>query len=66
MIANKPKIVLADEPTGNLDKKNSLLVFNIIQDLVKKYNISFIIATHNLSITKKFDKVINLSEGKIV
>ena len=65
-IANKPKIVLADEPTGNLDKKNSLLVFNIIQDLVKKYNISFIIATHNLSITKKFDKVINLSEGKIV
>ena len=65
-IANKPKIVLADEPTGNLDKKNSLLVFNIIQDLVKKYNISFIIATHNLSITKKFDKVINLSEDKIV
>ena len=65
-IANRPKIILADEPTGNLDKKNALNVINIIKDLVKQYKISFVIATHNLSITKKFDKIIKLSEGKII
>ena len=52
-IANMPKIILADEPTGNLDKKNSENVIKIIKDLVSHYKISFIIATHNLSIVKK-------------
>ena len=65
-IANRPKIILADEPTGNLDKKNTSNVISIIKDLVKQYKISFVIATHNLSITKKFDKIIKLSEGTIV
>ena len=65
-IANRPKIILADEPTGNLDKKNSENVVKIIKDMVNHYNISFIIATHNLSITKKFDKIVNISEGKII
>ena len=65
-IANRPKIILADEPTGNLDKKNTANVINIIKELVKQYKISFVIATHNLLITKKFDKIIKLSEGKII
>ncbi len=65
-IANRPKIILADEPTGNLDKKNSENVVKIIKDMVNHYNISFIIATHNLSITKKFDKIVKISEGKII
>ena len=65
-IANMPKIILADEPTGNLDKKNSENVIKIIKDLVRHYKISFIIATHNLSIVKKFDKIIKLSEGKLI
>ena len=65
-IANTPKIILADEPTGNLDKKNSENVIKIIKDLVSHYKISFIIATHNLSIVKKFDKIIKLSEGKLI
>ncbi len=65
-IANMPKIILADEPTGNLDKQNTKNVIQIIKDLVSHYKISFIIATHNLSITKKFDKIVKISEGKII
>ena len=65
-IANMPKIILADEPTGNLDKQNTKNVIQIIKDLVNHYNISFVVATHNLSITKKFDKIVKLSEGKII
>ena len=62
-IANKPEIILADEPTGNLDKKNTVSIFQIIHDLMSEYKISFIIATHNLSLTKKFDKIFKLSDG---
>tara|TARA_Y100000590_G_scaffold438668_1_gene561757 strand:+ start:609 stop:1280 length:672 start_codon:yes stop_codon:yes gene_type:complete len=62
-IANKPKIILADEPTGNLDKSNSDNVLKIIKDLIGNYKVSFLIATHNLSITKKFDTIIKLSKG---
>tara|TARA_B100000029_G_scaffold516802_1_gene634600 strand:- start:2384 stop:3055 length:672 start_codon:yes stop_codon:yes gene_type:complete len=65
-IANMPKIILADEPTGNLDKKNTDIVIKIIKDLVKNYKISFLIATHNLSLTKKFDNIIKLSNGRIL
>ena len=61
-----PKIILADEPTGNLDKQNTKNVIQIIKDLVNHYNISFVVATHNLSITKKFDKIVKISEGKII
>ena len=65
-IANKPEIILADEPTGNLDKKNTVSIFKIIHDLMSEYKISFIIATHNLSLTKKFDKIFKLSDGNLL
>ena len=65
-IANKPEIILADEPTGNLDKKNTASIFQIIHDLMSEYKISFIIATHNLSLTKKFDKILKLSDGNLL
>jgi len=65
-IANKPEIILADEPTGNLDKKNTVSIFQIIHDLMSEYKISFIIATHNLSLTKKFDKIFKLSDGILI
>ena len=65
-IANKPDIILADEPTGNLDKKNTVSIFQIIHDLMSEYKISFIIATHNLSLTKNFDKILKLSDGNLL
>ena len=48
------------------DKQNSENVIKIIKKLVKEFNISFVIATHNLSMVKNFDKIVKLSEGKIV
>ena len=65
-IANKPEIILADEPTGNLDKKNTASILQIIRDLISEYKISFIIATHNLSLTKEFDKILKLSDGNLL
>ena len=52
-IANDPKLILADEPTGNLDYENSALVFDLLIKLVKKQNVSALVATHNLDLIKK-------------
>ena len=62
-IANDPMLLLADEPTGNLDNENSQLVFNLLIDLVKKKNVSALIATHNLDLIKKMDRVFSLTKN---
>ena len=64
-ISFNPKIILADEPTGNLDKKNTKIVSNLLLDYTKKKKISLILVTHNLDLAKKCDKIINLSDGNI-
>ncbi|MBU1076934.1 MAG: ABC transporter ATP-binding protein [Spirochaetes bacterium] len=48
----RPEIVIADEPTGNLDEKNTLIIFKLISHLNKKYKFTFLVATHNLLIKK--------------
>jgi len=58
-------IILADEPTGNLDAKNSNNIFNIILNLTKKKNISCLFVTHNQELSKKSDRIISISDGKI-
>ena len=65
-IANDPKILLADEPTGNLDYENSLIVFDMLRELVKKKNVSALIATHNLDLIKKMDRVLRLTKDGFV
>tara|TARA_B100000902_G_scaffold204982_1_gene195438 strand:- start:319 stop:765 length:447 start_codon:yes stop_codon:yes gene_type:complete len=62
-IANDPNLLLADEPTGNLDNENSQLVFNLLINLVKKKNVSAIVATHNLDLIKKMDRVFSLTKS---
>ena len=62
-IANNPDIILADEPTGNLDSANTKIIMSLIKQLVKKYKISFIIATHNLNLVKNFDKIVKINDG---
>tara|TARA_B100001939_G_scaffold341685_1_gene351663 strand:+ start:357 stop:1046 length:690 start_codon:yes stop_codon:yes gene_type:complete len=62
-IANDPNLLLADEPTGNLDNENSQLVFNLLINLVKKKKVSALVATHNLDLIKKMDRVFSLTKN---
>ena len=65
-LINNPKIILADEPSGNLDSKNSKILYDIFFDLRKKINCTFIIVTHNQSLAKKADRQIVINDGKII
>lgn len=65
-LINNPAIVLADEPTGNLDSKTSDEIVNLLKESNKKYNQTIIIITHNLQIAKMADRIIKIEDGKIV
>ena len=62
-IANDPKLLLADEPTGNLDKDNSQLIFRLFIEMVKKKNVAALVATHNLDLIKEMDRVLILTKN---
>ena len=64
-LVNRPKLVLADEPTGNLDKQNSEALYQLILDLNKKLNQTFIIVTHNEMMARNASRVVELEDGKI-
>lgn len=64
-LINSPKVILADEPTGNLDSKNSDEVLNLIFDLRKKYNRTFIIVTHNEKFAQMTDRTLKMVDGQI-
>ena len=60
-----PEIILADEPTGNLDEKNTELVSNLLLNYSRKKKISLILVTHNMKLAKKCDRVMKLSDGSL-
>ena len=64
-VANEPKILLADEPTGNLDEKTSDTVFNALLSLVESSRMAALIATHNENLVKKMNRHIKLKSGKL-
>tara|TARA_Y100000389_G_scaffold91857_1_gene88482 strand:+ start:13355 stop:14077 length:723 start_codon:yes stop_codon:yes gene_type:complete len=64
-IISKPKILFADEPTGNLDSKNSENIFEIFYNFTKEYKINSLIVTHNMNLAKKMDQIIKIEDGKI-
>ena len=64
-VANEPKILLADEPTGNLDEKTSETVFNALLSLVESSGMAALIATHNENLVKKMNRHIKLKNGKL-
>jgi lipoprotein-releasing system ATP-binding protein len=64
-LINDPKLVLADEPSGNLDRKTSESLHDLIWELNRVDNRTFVIATHNLSLAKKTDRIMFLQDGKL-
>ena len=62
----EPKIILADEPTGNLDSKSSNEIIHLLKKANKEYNQTIIMITHNLEIAKLADRIIKIEDGKIV
>lgn len=64
-LANKPKLLLADEPTGNLDTKTADLVFKELVKMVREENVGALIATHNLELAAQMDRTITLVDGLI-
>lgn len=65
-LANRPKLLLADEPTGNLDPETSDRVFATLLTLVRETGLSALIATHNLDLARRMDRVVRLDAGRII
>lgn len=64
-LANQPKLLLADEPTGNLDPATSDQVFGVLMELVRSTGLSALIATHNLELAARMDRIVRLSAGQV-
>ena len=65
-LANDPKILLADEPTGNLDPETSETVFTMLVDLVRESGIGALVATHNMRLAEQMDRILELKSGKLI
>ena len=65
-LANAPRLLLADEPTGNLDPETSTQVFQALHDLVRATGVAALIATHNLELAQHMDRVVRLRDGVLV
>ncbi|ESQ82909.1 hypothetical protein AEAC466_15495 [Asticcacaulis sp. AC466] len=65
-LANKPRLLLADEPTGNLDPATSQQVFDALKAIIKEQGVGALIATHNLELARHMDRVVRLSDGQLV
>lgn len=65
-LANAPALLLADEPTGNLDPTTSDQVFAALMDLVRETGLSALIATHNLDLARRMDRVLRLEDGQVI
>jgi len=65
-LINDPLIIMGDEPTGNLDKKNSEIVFGIFQELAEVYNQSLLIVTHDNEFAARTHRIIEMEDGRII
>ena len=65
-LINDPKIIMGDEPTGNLDSKNSENVFNILRDLSNSQGLSLLVVTHDMDFANKTDRIIEMEDGRII
>lgn len=65
-LITRPKVLIADEPTGNLDKATGEAIFALLRALIKDQNLTVIITTHNLALAYQADRIISLEDGRIV
>jgi lipoprotein-releasing system ATP-binding protein len=65
-LANNPQLLLADEPTGNLDAQTSAEVFEILLDLVRQRGIGALIATHNIDLAEQMDRILEVKNGRLL
>ncbi len=65
-LINDPLIIMGDEPTGNLDKKNSTIVFDIFKELAEVYNQTLLIVTHDNEFAKSTHRIIEMEDGRII
>ena len=65
-VANAPRVLLADEPTGNLDPKTADHVFGTLTELVKASRVAALVATHNLDLAARMDRRVTLRDGRVV
>jgi lipoprotein-releasing system ATP-binding protein len=65
-LINDPKLIMGDEPTGNLDKKNGNIVFEIFKELATEFNQSLLIVTHDQEFALNSDRIIEMEDGKII
>ena len=61
----RPRCILADEPTGNLDEQTAAQVFKVMLELNRKHGISLVMATHNTRLLERLDRVYELSDGRL-
>ncbi|WP_333859047.1 ABC transporter ATP-binding protein [Clostridium sp.] len=64
-LINKPALILADEPTGNLDSKNGREVIELLKLSSKKYNQTLVVITHDINVAEQAERIINISDGEI-
>ncbi|MBQ2173719.1 MAG: ABC transporter ATP-binding protein [Alphaproteobacteria bacterium] len=64
-LANSPNLIIADEPTGNLDPQNAEIIFNLLLEIVQKNKTSVLLATHNVELAKKLSRTILLNNGTL-
>ncbi len=65
-VVTKPSLILADEPTGNLDSEFAGKIFELLQNLVKTYQIGCLVVTHNMELAKKADRVVSIKDGVVL
>ncbi len=64
-LINNPKIILADEPTGNLDSESTEVVYDIMRDINERFHTTFLVITHDRKIAQKADRIIEIKDGKL-
>lgn len=65
-LINRPRIIFGDEPTGNLDSKNTEMVFGIFKELKEKYQQTILVVTHDMDFANRTDRIIELKDGEVI